>query len=206
MEKKKIKDKLLEIMHENNGFITTKQAGENNISREHLSKLTQKGVIQRARVGVYKLCDIENDLYYIYQIKHPPTIVSHLSAMYLHGFLEEEPKYIDFSVYAKYTDDRKDKAIKLHYVNYDIHDYGLTTIKTKQSNAVRIYDIERTVCDIIKSNTKIDERLFYVSLKNYFSSDKCDIEKLRKYASYLNVEKKVEKYIKIYCKGKSLKV
>ena len=199
MERKTIKDKLLEIMKENNGFITTKEAGKNNISREHLSKLTQKGIIERARIGVYKLCDTESDMCYIYQIKHPPTIVSHLTAMYLHGFLEEEPKNIDFTVYSKYTDDRRDKSIKLHYVNYDLHDFGLIKIQTKQGNTVNAYDIERSVCDIIKANTKIDERLFYIALKNYFNSDKFDIEKLRKYASKLGVSKKTEKYIKIYC-------
>lgn len=202
MERKTIKDKLLEIMQNNNGFITTKEAAKNNISREHLSKLTQKGIIERARIGVYKLCDVENDMCYIYQIKHPPTIVSHLTAMYLHGFLEEEPKNIDFTVYSKYTDDRRDKSIKLHYVNYELHDFGLTEIKTKHGNVVKTYDLERSVCDIIKSNTKIDERLFYIALKNYFDSDKFDVNKLRDYAQKLSVTKKLEKYIKIYCREK----
>ena len=193
-------------MNENNGFITTKEAGKNKISREHLSKLTQKGIIKRVRVGVYKLCDVESDPCYIYQMKHPPTIVSHLTAMYFHGFLEEEPKNIDFTVYSKYTDDRRDKNIKLHYISYELHDYGLTKIPTKLGNEVTAYDVERSVCDIIKANTKIDERLFYVALKNYFNSDRFDIKKLRKYAEDLGVSKKTEKYINIYCKQKSLNV
>ena len=204
MDRKTIKDKLLEIMKKNNGFITTKEAGLNGISREHLSKLTQKGVIERARIGVYKLCDIDADTCYIYQIKHPPTIVSHLTAMYYHGFLDEEPKNIDFTVYSKYTDDRRDKSIKLHYVNYDIHSFGLTKIKTKFGNEVNAYDIERSVCDIIKSNTKLDEKLFYTALKNYFNSDKCNIKKLLEYADKLGYTKKVNKYINIYCKKQSV--
>lgn len=199
MGRKTIKDKLLDIMKRNNGFITTKEAAKNGISREHLSKLTQKGIIERARIGVYKLCDIDNDACYIYQIKHPPTIVSHLTAMYYHGFLDEEPKNIDFTVYSKYTDDRRDEKIKLHYVSYDIHDFGLTKIKTNLGNEVVAYNVERSVCDIIKSNTKIDERLFYVALKNYFDSEICDLKKLREYAKKLGYTKKVEKYIKIYC-------
>ena len=43
----------------------------------------------------------------------------------------------------------------------------MTLIKTNFNNDVPVYDLERTVCDIIRSRNSMDYQVFQDTLKNY---------------------------------------
>ena len=60
-----------------------------------------------------------------------------------------------------------------------------------------VYDVERTICDIIKNKNKIDAEIFSKALKNYIASKKKNINRLMKYARIMNIEKKVLEYMEV---------
>lgn len=46
-------EKILKMLKDNNGIITTKEVEENNIDQIHLTRLVKKGVVDRIKRGLY---------------------------------------------------------------------------------------------------------------------------------------------------------
>ena len=62
---------------------------------------------------------------------------------------------------------------------------------------IKVYDIERTICDIIKNKKKMDSEIFAKALKDYAKSKNKNLSKLAKYAKIMKIEKKVNEYMEV---------
>ena len=62
---------------------------------------------------------------------------------------------------------------------------------------VKCYDLERTICDVIRDKDEMDKELYSKALKEYASSKDKNILKLIKYAKKLNVEKEVVELMEV---------
>lgn len=58
-------------------------------------------------------------------------------------------------------------------------------------NEIPVYDVERTICDIIKSDTKMDSYVVNSAIRQYVKNGK--LSKLMVYASKMGIEKKLER-------------
>jgi len=58
-------EKYINIINKNNGVITAKEAENKGISRMHLKKMTDEGVIERIEYGVYATDEFLYDEYYL---------------------------------------------------------------------------------------------------------------------------------------------
>ena len=63
-------------------------------------------------------------------------------------------------------------------------------MKTNLGNVVRTYDIERTICDVIKNKEKMDIQVFTYALKEYVKRNDKDLVKLITYSKILKIEAK----------------
>ena len=57
-----------------------------------------------------------------------------------------------------------------------------TVLKTSAGNSVPAYDLERTICDCVRSRNKMGTETFLAALKLYASSPRKDLNKLNTYA------------------------
>lgn len=64
-------------------------------------------------------------------------------------------------------------------------------------NAVRTYDKERTICDLIANRKNIDVEIFSKAMKNYASDPERDYRKLRKYAAKMKIGEKVDSILEV---------
>ena len=62
---------------------------------------------------------------------------------------------------------------------------------------IKVYDVERTICDIIKNKNKMDIEIFTQALKEYANSLNKDLNKLMRYAKKLKIENKVREYMEM---------
>ena len=60
---------------------------------------------------------------------------------------------------------------------------------------IKVYDVEKTICDIIKYKNKVDAEIFRKALKNHIKSKNKNLSKLAKYAKIMNIERKVNEYM-----------
>jgi hypothetical protein len=91
----------------------------------------------------------------------------------------------------------KNAEYKFSYIKEDLYELGKTTITTQYGNDVYCYDIERTICDIIRDKNKIEKYQFKDALKRYTELKVKDIAKLYKYAEKFNIKDEVKKYIEV---------
>ena len=64
-------------------------------------------------------------------------------------------------------------------------------------NAIRVYDKERTLCDIVKGNKSCDIQLVNQAMKTYAGSMEKDMAKLIAYSERLRVKPKILRYMEV---------
>ena len=79
----------------------------------------------------------------------------------------------------------------------DLYEIGIITAKSPGGNCIRIYNAERTLCDILKGRSTTDIQIVTDAFKRYARLDKKDIPLLSKYAKLLRVEKKLRSYLEV---------
>ena len=74
---------------------------------------------------------------------------------------------------------------------------GVIDYKLDNGNIIKIYDLERTICDIIRDKNHMDKEIYSKALKEYAKNKNKDILKLIKYAQKLNVEDQVVELMEV---------
>lgn len=188
--------KILDIVEKNNGYITLKELRNNEINPTFVSRMVKKGILEKYAKGYYGLSSYFPDEYFIMQAKSRYAIYSHSTALYLHNLSDRIPLYLDVTVPNNYGGVlQKEKTVKLHTSNKDIINLGVIEITSPFGMKVRVYDMERTICDIIRLKKKIDAEVFSKALKNYATRVDKNIFRLFKYSQQLNIEDKVRDYM-----------
>ena len=175
-----------------NGYLTTKDVTENNIPRTYLTKLIKENKIERVSRGVYIKKNVLVDEFVILQSKSKYAIYSNITALYLHGFSNRIPIRYDITVKSGYKGSlQKEKNVNLFYTKKELLELGVINYKLDSGNIIRVYDLDKTICDIIKNKKKIDAEIFNKAIREYFYSNKKNTLKLYEYAKKMNVYNKV---------------
>ena len=64
-------------------------------------------------------------------------------------------------------------------------------------NEVRCYDAERTICDLLRSRSRIDEETVIIAVKNYVACKNKDLNRLAVYAEKFKVSKVLKRYMEV---------
>ena len=176
----------------NNGYLITKDVTDNNIPRTYLTKLIKKNKIERVSRGVYIKKNVLVDEFVILQSKSKYAIYSNTTALYLHGFSNRIPIRYDITVKSGYKGSlQKEKNVNLFYTKKELLELGVINYKLDSGNIIRVYDLDKTICDIIKNKKKIDAEIFNKAIREYFYSNKKNTLKLYEYAKKMNIYNKV---------------
>ena len=62
---------------------------------------------------------------------------------------------------------------------------------------MRCYDIERTICDFLRTRNRCNEETVISTIKNYAASDKKDLNRLSAYAEIFRVNEELRKYLEV---------
>ncbi len=191
-------EKILKIMKNNGGYITTKELDENNINRYFLTKMIERKQINRISRGYYGLVDYNADEYYKMISMSERAVFSMNTALYLHNLSDRTPLVFDITVPYYYGGSlRKNKKVNLYFVKNSILNLGKIEITSPFGMKIKVYDQERTICDIVKNRNNMDMEIFSKAIKNYIKSSNKNLNKLMKYAKKLKIEKKMKEYMEV---------
>ena len=185
-------DRILQICKENHGIVRTDDLVQNQIPTWYLTDLVNKGKIRRVERGVYATEDGDLDDLYFFQLTHKMCIYSFQCALYLHNMTDRVPYQKEVTVYSGYNASRLGKDVLVHYVRKDKYSVGITRAFTVFNNPVRVYDMERTICDLIINRKEIDPEIYSDALQRFIKSKHRDYRKLREYADIFGIRPKVE--------------
>ena len=175
-----------------NGYLTTKEVTNNNIPRTYLTKLIKENNIERVSHGVYIKKNVLVDEFIVLQGKSKYAIYSNTTALYLHGFSNRIPIKYDITIKSGYKGSlQKEDSVNLFYTKNELLDLGVINYKLDSGNIIRVYDLDKTICDIIKNKKKIDAEIFNKAIREYFYSKKKNTLKLYEYAKKMNTYNKV---------------
>lgn len=175
-----------------NGYLTTKEVTNNNIPRTYLTKLIKENKIERVSHGVYIKKNVLVDEFVVLQSKSKYAIYSNTTALYLHGFSNRIPIKYDITIKSGYKGSlQKEDSVNLFYTKNELLDLGVINYKLDSGNIIRVYDLDKTICDIIKNKKKIDAEIFNKAIREYFYSKKKNTLKLYEYAKKMNIYNKV---------------
>ena len=180
------------------GIIETKVAAEHGISKALLYKLCKEDKIHRIVKGQYILPDDMQDELLAISNRSGKLIFSHETALYLNGISDRTPFEHTVTAPSGCIPSAAIKSeCKVYYIKPELFELGRTTLKTPAGNDVPAYDLERTICDVIRSRNKLGTETFLAALKLYAANPKKDLNKLNSYAKKLRVSKVLRQYLEV---------
>jgi len=192
------RDKLKKLIDNSDGYITSKEAESYGVHREYLSMFVKEESLIRVSPGVYQKPGTWDDFLFEFQEKKKRMIYSHDTALFLHGYSDREPIRYSVTVPTGYnTSQIKNDKVVTFTIKKELFDLGVTKLKTVYGNDVFVYDLERTICDVIRSRNRLDSQIHIVALKRYANTHHKDLVKLMHYAKLLGIHNVVRKYMEI---------
>ena len=186
------------LIEKNRGYLLTKEAEALGISRQAVIAYAKKHRFEKVAHGIYLCPDSLLDPFYASIIKCQNAVFSHLSACYLHGLLDIEPFVLEVSVPRGYNATHlRRRGLKVRTLAKDCFSLGISEVTTHYGNPVQVYDLERTIVDLIKDRENIEPSVFAGALKAYLSKQEKNLSVLMEYAEKLKVKDKVRMYMEI---------
>lgn len=191
-------EKLSNLTTLKNGYLSIKEAEKLEISRTYIQEYITKNKFERVARGLYKSPDVWTDDLYIISLKNEKIIYSYDTALMLNGLTEREPEEIFATVSREYNASHlRNIGIIVNHVRDEWIDLGLTITKTAYGNEVPTYNMERTICDIMRVKDKKDTQMFSYAIKEYAKSSNKNLSRLMKYANEFNIEAELRKYMEV---------
>ena len=125
-------------------------------------------------------------------------VFSFNTALYFLDKTEVTPYRTDITVPNGYNVHRINKNAVVHYVPEENLYLGVIKVQTPYGNEVLSYNLERCICDIVRSdNTGLDIEQINKVIRNAFLKKQIDFNVLAEYAKKLKCEKKLNKYTEV---------
>ena len=183
------------IIKMNNGYVTSKELSNFGIHRMYLNIMKEKGMIEKIGNGIYIDSSKIEDSYFVLALELPNFVYSHMTAIYFHNLSIKAPneKY-DITVPNNYFN-YKLKNHNVFYVDRKIIKLGLTKVETPMGNKVKTYDMERCICDIVRSKNRMDIEHVKYSIKEYLKRKDKNLAKLSMYAEKMGIKEEVMSFV-----------
>ena len=190
----------MNIIVENKKFITTAELKSMGYSYYKIGKLEEQGILSRVNRSTYENLTYkgdEND-FFSAEAFVPNGVICLMSAARYYELTNFLPDAVDVAI------ERKKKVntlpqwpeIRIYYFDTSRMDIGVIEVKDGD-NCFHIFDIEKTVVDIIYYRNKIGIEETSEVLKNYLKRRDRQIDRLYAYAKRLRCEKIIRTYLEV---------
>jgi len=192
------KEKLDFLLQENKGILKTADAVDAGISRSYFLEYVKERGLERVAQGLYLAQDAWEDGMYLLQARYSQAIFSHETALYLLGLAGREPLQYTVTVKAGYNvPTLKNAGIKVYTIKKELFETGVIYLPSPAGHMLRVYNAERTVCDILRSRSNIEIQDMQTALKEYVKQKDKNLPLLMRYAKYFRVEKILGQYLEV---------
>ncbi len=190
---------LIKMLEENNGILTAKMARDAKIPHEYFSIMNKKGLIEKAGKGLYCSKATYVDEMFELQATNPNLIFSHQSALYILDLTDRTPLKMTVTLPRTQNASRliASGMVKVKRSSEKTHLLGIIEASSPAGFKIKIYDKERTICDIVKNAKNTDPQILMDALKRYAHQKDRNLSKLMYYAKILKAEKKVRQYLEV---------
>ena len=191
-------EQLDHLLKTQDGMLRTEQAVSAGISQPVFYNYVRSRDLERVAHGMYLSKDTWVDAMYLLHLRFSQVVFSHDTALFFHDLTDREPLQYTVTVKTGYNPTKlKEEGVQVFTIKAELHEVGLITMQTPFGHEVPVYDMERTICDLLRSRNHIEMQTFQGALKAYARRKDKDLRTLMRYAKLFRVEKILRQYLEV---------
>jgi len=186
------------LLENQNGLLRTEQAMSAGITKPVFYNYVHSKELERVAHGIYLSKDAWVDSMYLLHLRFSHAVFSHETALFFHDLTDREPLQYTVTVKTGYNPTNlKEEGVQVFTIKVELHEVGLTTLQTPFGHDVPVYDMERTICDLLRSRSRIEKQAIRDALRIYASRRNKNLRTLMRYAELFRVEKILRPYLEV---------
>ncbi len=191
--------RILNLANKNGGIILTKDVVNNNIPKNYLKYALEDGILEKVSNGIYIIKNSIEDTEFLLQLKHKNLVYSHDTSAFYNHLTTRDPLALSITTISgnNVTSIKSSYDLDFYFVANKKFNLGLIETKTMFGNEIKIYNKERTICDLFSKRYRGDKYIAIESLKTYLQMEDRDLNKLNEYAKILGVEKILKEKLEV---------
>lgn len=201
MRRKKEIEQLRKLFSQHNYIMSTAELTASSLYYADIKFLMDKGLIEKVKRGYYHWIEDfgESEIVMINRL-FPDAVLCMETALFYYKYSDRNPAEWNLAINKNVSRQRTKidyPFIKAYRVEPALVTLGETTGKI-DSVDVRIYDRDRTLCDVLRNMNKMDKEIFNKAIQGYIKDSKKSIPNLMEYAKVLRVQKRVRDLIGVW--------
>ena len=209
-------EKIVTYFKKHGGYALMKELKASSFQTRDIARLLKEGAIVKVKPGLYRLANIGEMVLPLPKIKGsgnmisqgiidvckaiPDGVICLVSALAFHDLTTFNPSEIYVAIPNAAKVPKIDfPPLRVFYFRERFYKPGIEHITTPNCT-IKIYNKEKTICDVFRYRNKYGEDLALEALKNYLSRKKANVNKLRKYAGICQVKTVMMPYLKALVK------
>lgn len=186
--------KVISLFASGNGYKSAAELKDAKITTVQIKELVNKGIVEHVSHGFYWLVDEENGKPDKYQyieacMVNPRAVICADSACYYNGLVDREPEVLSV---ATLKTDRSRMQLNFpvcrHYYSNLAFEEDMKVEETPYGQ-IRVYGIERSVCDCIRFRDDIESGMLDLIISNFLKRNGNQMDRLLAYADAMRVGK-----------------
>lgn len=200
LDQKEIKI-LSDIFKDYDYVMTTAQLSSVKLYYRDIQRMLNEGLIEKIKRGYYHWieCYGKAEIVIINRL-FPDGVLCMDTVLFYYKYSDKTPAEWHITI-AKNTSRQRTQIeyplIKAYRVESELLPLGETNGEI-DSQKVRIYDRDRTICDVLRNMNKMDKEIFNKAIQGYVKDPKKNISNLMQYAKALRVQKRVKDIIEVW--------
>ncbi len=191
-------EQLDHLLENQDGMLCAEQAVSAGISKPVFYNYVRSRDLERVAHGIYLAKDAWVDAMYLLHLRFSQVVFSHETALFFHDLTDREPLQYTVTVKTGYNPTKlKEENVQVFTIKAQLHGVGLITMQTPFGHNVPVYDMERTICDLLRSRNHIEMQAFQGALKAYARRKDKDLRALMRYANLFRVDKILRPYLEV---------
>lgn len=191
--------KIKEVFAQNNEVVRTREIAD-KVHPRYLYQLVEQGVVEKIKRGLYAWNNDYSTAQELLTVKKsiPNGVLCLLSALSLHELTTVNPWEYYIAIH---RDDHKPALpeyppIQIFYFSQKQFEVGIEELEVA-GDKVKIYDLEKTICDCIRYRNKIGQDVVKEAMDEYLKKRDYNIEKLLHYAEVTRAVTLIKKYLEV---------
>lgn len=186
------------LAYDVDGIIEVSKVLDANVTKDVFYKFVRDNAYDRVGPGMYVSPNEIVDELLVLHKRCPNGVISHDEALYHYDLIDREPLEHTITVYSGYNASRlRRSGYKVYYVNKKLLELGKIDVPDSFGNIIPMYDMERTMVDLVRNRNQFEIQDFNTALKEYIRRPDKNLTKLAEYAKAFRVDKVLQKYLEV---------
>lgn len=182
-------------------IMTTAQLNAEKLYYRDIQQMLKEGLIEKVKRGYYHwIEDNGKSEVVIINSLFPDAVLCMETALFYYGYSDRNPA--EWNIAIDKNASRQRTKIDYPFVKAYRVEPALISVGEIKGEIdfieVRIYDRDRTICDVLRNMNKMDKEIFNKAIQNYVKDPKKNIPNLMEYAKVLRVQKRVKDLIGVW--------